>query len=32
MSVRWPSGQTELFGPYPANQTVTLVEGTGRRP
>jgi len=32
ISVRWPSGQTELFGPYPANQTVTLVEGTGRRP
>ena len=32
IAVRWPSGQTELFGPYPANQTVTLVEGSGRRP
>jgi hypothetical protein len=32
VSVRWPSGDTETYGPFPANQTVTLVEGAGRRP
>jgi hypothetical protein len=32
IAVRWPTGETELYGPYPANQTVTLIEGEGRRP
>jgi enediyne biosynthesis protein E4 len=32
VTVRWPTGETELFGPFPANQTVTVVEGAGRRP
>ncbi len=32
VTVRWPTGETELYGPFPANQTVTLVEGAGRRP
>ncbi len=30
VTVRWPSGLVEQFGPFAADQTVTLVEGTGR--
>ena len=27
ITVRWPSGETETFGPVKANQTITLTEG-----
>ena len=27
--VNWPSGLHERFGPFPADQTITLVEGSG---
>lgn len=30
VDVRWPSGQTETFGPFDARQVVTLREGSGR--
>ena len=29
LEVRWPSGQTERFGPFAANQDIALVEGEG---
>ena len=29
LEVRWPSGRTERFGPFAANQDITLVEGEG---
>ncbi|GIV61277.1 MAG: hypothetical protein KatS3mg044_0143 [Rhodothermaceae bacterium] len=28
--VRWPTGTVDRFGPFDADQTITLVEGTGR--
>ena len=29
LAVRWPSGRTERFGPFAANQPISLVEGEG---
>ena len=29
LEVRWPSGRTERFGPFAANQDIALVEGEG---
>ena len=29
LTVRWPSGRTERFGPFAANQAIALVEGDG---
>ena len=29
LEVRWPSGRTERFGPFAANQSIALVEGEG---
>ena len=29
LEVRWPSGRTERFGPFAANQAIALVEGEG---
>ena len=29
LEVRWPSGRVEQFGPFAANQAITLVEGEG---
>ena len=29
LAVRWPSGRTERFGPFAANQAISLVEGEG---
>ena len=29
LAVRWPSGRTERFGPFAANQAISLVEGKG---
>ena len=29
LEVRWPSGRTERFGPFAANQDITLIEGEG---
>ena len=29
LEVRWPSGRTERFGPFAANQSIELVEGEG---
>lgn len=29
VEVRWPTGQTERFGPTPANRVLRLVEGSG---
>ncbi|HUU33081.1 MAG TPA: CRTAC1 family protein [Vicinamibacterales bacterium] len=30
LDVRWPGGATERFGPLPADQVLTVVEGAGR--
>ena len=29
LEVRWPSGRTERFGPFAANQAIAIVEGEG---
>ncbi len=31
LEIRWPSGRIEQFGPFTANQTITIDEGQGRQ-